>query len=215
MNKHGKDHQIGRPGMNGSDQPAKFHLGHEKLNRLEGLGGTRSIIKQEQNTGDDLDHEQKQSHTAEIIPKRVTMQRYFFFLGEIGKIAEPDPLIEPEPKFATLRGWHFHADLAPLVDHDLIAPDVDDVLFQRFWRRPLDIFAVQVEVTIVARAPDMADIGSVLDDARQVSAGRRERLEFVIGCLDQNRRLAAETKDLAGVRLQSSSLIDKVTVLRR
>jgi hypothetical protein len=39
-------------------------------------------------------------------------------------------------------------------------------------------------MTIVASAPDMADIGSVLDDARQVSAGRGECLELVVGCFD-------------------------------
>ena len=110
MDEHRQDHQIGRPGVNRSHQPAEFHLGHEKLNRFESFGGARSIVKQEQNAGHDLDHEQKQGHAAKIIPKRVAMQRYFFFLGEIGKIAEADSFIEPEPEFAVVGRWHFHAE---------------------------------------------------------------------------------------------------------
>ena len=86
------------------------------------------------------------------------------------------------------------------VDDDLIASDIHNVFFQRFGRRSLDILAVQIEVTIVARTPDLADIGSVLDDARQVSAGCRESLELVVRRPDQYRRLAAETENLPAVR---------------
>jgi len=86
------------------------------------------------------------------------------------------------------------------VDDDLIASDIHNVFFQRLGRRSLDILAVQIEVTIVARTPDLADIGSVLDDARQVGTGRGECLELVVGRPDQYRRLATETENLPAVR---------------
>ena len=72
----------------------------------------------------------------------IMMQRYFFFLGKIGKIAEADPCIEPEPKFAVLRCGHLHVISSSFIDDDLIASDIHNVFFQRLGRGPLDILAV-------------------------------------------------------------------------
>lgn len=57
-------------------------------------------------------------------------------------------------------------------NYHLIAPDIYRKLFQRPWWRPGDVPPVQIEVPIVASAPDMAEVGSVLDDASEVRADR-------------------------------------------
>ena len=90
--------------------------------------------------------------------------------------------------------------LAPLARDDLIAPHIHNVLLERLWRRPLDIFPVQVKVAVVAGAPDLADIRTVLHDTREVGANGAECLKFIVGRPDQNRRLAAETENLPAVR---------------
>jgi hypothetical protein len=64
--------------------------------------------------------------------------------------------------------------LCTLADYRLIASDVYRKLFQRPGRRPRDVPAVQIEMPVVAGAPDMAEIGSVLDDASEVRADRRK-----------------------------------------
>ena len=99
--------------MNRAHQPAKLHFGHEELDRFEGFAGAGAIIEQQQDTCADLNTEQEQRHAAEIIPKGVTVQRYLFLFGELGKIAQADPLIEPEPKFAVLWAFCCHAFLSP------------------------------------------------------------------------------------------------------
>ena len=94
--------------MNRADQPTELHLGHDELDRLESLAGAGTIIEQKQNPGAHLDREQKQRHAPEIIPKGVTVQRHLFLFGELGEVAQTNPLIEPEIQFAAFWAVVFH-----------------------------------------------------------------------------------------------------------
>ena len=64
----GEDHQVGRPGVNGTNQPAKLHPGHDVLHALEGFVGAGAVIQQQQDAGEHLDHEEEKRDAAEEVP---------------------------------------------------------------------------------------------------------------------------------------------------
>jgi hypothetical protein len=51
VNECGGDHQVGRPAVNGTDQPAEPYLGHNELHAFESCFSSGPVIKQQQNTG--------------------------------------------------------------------------------------------------------------------------------------------------------------------
>jgi hypothetical protein len=65
-------------------------------------------------------------------------------------------------------------------------------------------FAVKIKVAVVARAPDMPEISSVLNDASEMCADCSKRSQISAGDSNQYPRLAAELKDLPAVRLNIS-----------
>ena len=56
------DHQVRAPRVNGADEPAERHLRHDELNALVGLRRRRSIVEQQQDAREDLNHEKEQSY---------------------------------------------------------------------------------------------------------------------------------------------------------
>src|SRR5262249_11715877 len=92
--------------------------------------------------------------------------------------------------------------LALFAHDNLIAPDIHRVFFQGLWRRPCDIFAVQIEMAIMTGTPYFAEIRAILDDAAKMSAGRRNGPYLSRRCINQNRWLAAKAKNLPAVRLE-------------
>src|ERR1017187_6090634 len=54
--------------MDGTDQPAIAHLGHDVLHALECLIGAGVVIQEKQYPGDHLDPEEKQGDATEEIP---------------------------------------------------------------------------------------------------------------------------------------------------
>jgi hypothetical protein len=68
-----KNHEVGRPGVDGANQPAKLHPGHDVLHALEGLVGAGTVIEEQQDPGQHLDHEEKKGDASEEIPVREAM----------------------------------------------------------------------------------------------------------------------------------------------
>src|ERR1022692_2338906 len=78
VRERGKDHQVGRPGVDRPNQPAKLHLGHDELHALEGLVGTRTVIQEQQDPGQHLNHEEKKGDATEEIPVGELVERNSF-----------------------------------------------------------------------------------------------------------------------------------------
>ncbi len=81
-----------------------------------------------------------------------------------------------------------------------ISAHIDVVLFQRPGRRACDVLSVQIVMTVMAGAPDMIEVGPVLNDASQMSANRAETTDLSFWSSDQYSGLAAKAKDLPGIR---------------
>src|SRR5205823_3030327 len=86
------------------------------------------------------------------------------------------------------------------------AARVDDEGLEWPRRRAGDVLAVEVVVPVVARTPDMAEVGAVLDGAVQVRAHGGEGAELARWRPDEDRRTIAELEDLPRVRLHLVSL---------
>src|SRR5208282_1973386 len=68
VRKGSKNHEIGGPGVDGTNQPAKPHPGHDVLDAFEGLVGTRTVIQEQQDPGQQLDYEKKKGNASEEVP---------------------------------------------------------------------------------------------------------------------------------------------------
>ena len=73
MGERHEDQKIRRPGVHRPDQPSELHLGHDELHALESFVGSRTVVHQQQGSGEDLHPEEEQRHAAEKIPVRVTV----------------------------------------------------------------------------------------------------------------------------------------------
>src|SRR2546425_5175221 len=109
MDEQGKGHQISRPRVNRTDQPAKLHFGHEKLYGLVGLAGAGPVIEKKQNSRGDLNQEEEKRHPAEVIPNRVPVNRHLFFLGKLLQLLQTDPFVKPGPELTVFYVLMFHA----------------------------------------------------------------------------------------------------------
>ncbi len=61
------DHQVGTPGVDAADKPAKVHFIHNEQDTVVGCIWGRLVVEREQNTGNDLDHEEKEGDSSQII----------------------------------------------------------------------------------------------------------------------------------------------------
>lgn len=67
--------------MDGANQPTEFHFGHDELNALKCIFRARSVIEQQQDSGDDLYREEEKRHAAKVVPDRMAMKRHLFFFA--------------------------------------------------------------------------------------------------------------------------------------
>lgn len=86
--------------------------------------------------------------------------------------------------------------LCGFAHHHAISTQIHCILFQGFGWWAADIFSVQIEVAVVASAPNMVEVGPVLDDASEVSANSRKSPEFSSRSSNQDSGLATKTKNL-------------------
>ena len=81
--------------MNRADQPAKLYFGNDELNAFESVFGAGAIVKQQQDSRDDLDREEKQRHPAEVVPDRMAMNWDFLLLRDSGERTDGQTLVKP------------------------------------------------------------------------------------------------------------------------
>ena len=79
--------------MNRSNQPAERHRGHDELDRLEGLVSRRLVVEHEHDAGHDLDDEEKERHTAEVVEDSVMVSRDRFVRGDLTQCAYRQTLL--------------------------------------------------------------------------------------------------------------------------
>src|SRR3990172_8115318 len=96
------------------------------------------------------------------------------------------------------RAWTAGSSCAFAHD-DLVFADVHSEFLEGLWRRALDIEAVEVEMAVMARTPDVAQIGAVLHDAPKMGAGGGEGPQVAAGGPQDDAGAIAELEDLAGV----------------
>src|SRR5947207_13434679 len=88
--------------MNRANQPAEFHFSDNELNALEGVLGAGTIIEQQQDSGCDLDGEEKERHPAKVVPDRLAVDWDFLFLGHGRERADRETLVKPVFEFEYL-----------------------------------------------------------------------------------------------------------------
>ena len=196
----GEDHQIGRPGMDGSNKPAKLHPGHDVLHALKCLVGAGAVIQQQQDAGEHLDHEQEQRDAAEEVPVGEAVRGNGLVAQRSNELFEMKPFVEPANDC-----WRSRLRLPLPVDDNLVAANVNIEHVERPRRRAGDIASVQVVGAVVAGTPDLAQIAAVLNRAAEMRAGGGEGPVSSIAVEDQQAGTAAEAEDLAAVRLQVAS----------
>src|SRR5262249_34497257 len=77
------------------NQPAEGHARDDKLDALVGFGGARPVIQKKQDAGADLDGEQEQCHSAEVVPDLLCVDRYAFLGEKVTDVAQIEPFVEP------------------------------------------------------------------------------------------------------------------------
>src|SRR5712691_4877592 len=88
--------------MNRANQPAEFHFSDNELDALEGVLGAGTIIEQKQDSGCDLDGEEKERHPAKVVPDRLAVDWDFLFLGHGRERADRETLVKPVFEFEYL-----------------------------------------------------------------------------------------------------------------
>ena len=81
--------------MNGSDQSAELHAGHGVLHTLKGFVGSWPVVKKQQDSGANLDHEEEGSDSAEKISVGQLVDRDGFLLHGADQICPMKPIIQP------------------------------------------------------------------------------------------------------------------------
>src|ERR1035437_6258390 len=81
--------------MDGADQPAIAHLGHDVLHTLEGLVGAGVVIQEKQYAGNHLDPEEKKGDAAEEIPVRQAVNGDGLVAKWGDQVVQMKPFIKP------------------------------------------------------------------------------------------------------------------------
>src|SRR5205823_2966089 len=95
VNEQRRNHQIRGPAMNRANQPAEFYFGDNELDALEGVLGAGTIIEKKQDSGCDLDGEEKERHPAKVVPDRLAVDWDFLLFGHGGERANRKTLVKP------------------------------------------------------------------------------------------------------------------------
>src|SRR6266496_563753 len=89
--------------MNRANQPAEFHFSDNELDALKCVLGAGTIIEKKQDSGGDLDGEEKERHPAKVVPDRLAVDWDFLFLGHGRERADRKTLVKP-----ACQGFYFH-----------------------------------------------------------------------------------------------------------
>ena len=182
--------------MDGPDEPAEFHTGHDKFDALKAFCHRGAVVEEQQDACQHLHAEQKQRDAPEVVPVGGGVNRNGLVAGNFAYCGKSQAVFEP---FA---GSHRSGLLR---DDDFVTPQVDGVFFQRRGRRASDYTPAHIVGAVVARTPDLASGVLILHRAVQVGTDGGERLELGVVHLDEQGWFITEFDDLAGVRFQISN----------
>src|SRR5215510_7161307 len=185
--------------MQRTDEPTELHRRHQELDGLIRFLSARAVVEQQQHARRHLDEEEKQRHAADVVPDRMPMDWYLFLLRQLFHLGQSNARIQPLPETAML-----HARLSypsgVQAHHDPLLLYLDDIALQWPRRWACNILAVEIKVSVVTGAPDVAEVGSVLHDAGEMGADRRKGPQLARRGPDQEPRTAPEFEYLSGVR---------------
>ena len=94
VHQDGEDHEVGRPGVRRTDQPAKVHHKGDLADRFVGFRA-RPVVNQQQHAGKALDKEKEQRDAAPVVPEGLGVDRDGLVARESGQFRETQPLINP------------------------------------------------------------------------------------------------------------------------
>ena len=82
---------------------------------------------------------------------------------------------------------------------NLLPSNAHKIALQRSRRWASNVDSVEIIVTIMARAPDVTEVGPVLNDASEMGANCSKGPQISIWSSNQDSRLAPELEDLSAV----------------
>ena len=89
------DEHVCRPTMNIVYKPSEIHFIHDILYTFERFFSRRPVIEKKQYAGYKLYDKQEERHTSQVVPYRMLVYRYFFFVEDIFYSGKVQALIQP------------------------------------------------------------------------------------------------------------------------
>src|SRR3989337_207374 len=80
--------------MGRANEPPEVDFSHNRLHALERLVWRRLVVEGQQDPRHDLNHEQEQSHSAEIIEMGGAVDRYPFLACQPLQVLKTQPLLQ-------------------------------------------------------------------------------------------------------------------------
>ena len=85
VHQDGEDHQVGRPGVRRTDQPAEVHHKGDLADRFVRFSA-RPVVHQQQHAGEALDKEKEQRDAAPVVPEGLGVNRDGLVAREGGQL---------------------------------------------------------------------------------------------------------------------------------
>ena len=116
------DQQIRAPGMGRANQPSEVDFRHNRLHALERLIRRRLVVEGEQDPRHDLNHEQEQRHSAEIIEMGGAVDRHPFLACQPLQVFKTQPLLQKAVQSA--KSVHETRSSSLAGDNNLLFPHI-------------------------------------------------------------------------------------------
>ena len=169
---HDNEEGGGPRGMHVADDPAAQDVSHDVFDRFERLGGVRLVVHRQENTRDDLQHQDEGGERAEVVPEVEVLRRDVLAPLVLPQLGQRKAIVDPGqeslhvgPAFGWLIGWllvsrqRASRGFDVLADHD---PRIGEEPVRRDdeVRRRRNAFvhaAGEIELGLVARAEKTAE----------------------------------------------------------
>jgi hypothetical protein len=91
----GENHQVGCPGMDGSNEPSELHARHDVLHALESFIGAGPVVQKQQQPRANLDPEEKKRDAAQEVPIGELVNGNGFVTQGFGEFCPIEARIDP------------------------------------------------------------------------------------------------------------------------
>jgi hypothetical protein len=195
------DHSVGRPVMQPAKEPSERHVVRDVHNALVRLRHRGPVVHEQHYAGCGLDEKQQESYPAEAICE-VDMGRHGFLQIFLERVLYVEPFIElpvnesgqreqleqfPQSRALLDGRLLFLQGLLFILCHrsrfsydDLVLRDLGRYALQGARGGPADYVAVDIERGDMAGAYQLALRAVPLDDATEVGADRRQRMDRLL-----------------------------------